>query len=305
MVHPTAMGDLRTVGKVTVMTSEAAALVHGAVDVYTHAYPDRLPRRTDDLQLARESAAAGYAAVVHRNHHSSTVERAQLAAAETGFRILGSVLLNDSVGGIDPWVVDHSLRMGAAWIGMPTLSSRTSRSSPTLHSSPDAAALLWGPGDLTVTDDNGVLRPDAASVVHLVCDAHVALHVGYGTIEEQLTVAEAAAGLGHDRTVITYPRFTDEQFERAMAIPGLYFELSVYPIHPDGLAWPDGVARNTGFIRRAGVERCLVSSDGGVAGAPPPHELLGWALEQYVGAGFTIDELRVLVQHNPRLLLDE
>src|SRR3954452_21003924 len=95
----------------------------GAVDLYVHAEPDLIPRRGDDLELAAELKDAGYAAAVHRHHFSGTAERSALVARATGFPLLGALLLDDCAGALNPSVVERELRMGAVWIGLPTISS--------------------------------------------------------------------------------------------------------------------------------------------------------------------------------------
>jgi hypothetical protein len=259
--------------------------------------------------LARESAAAGLSAVVHRHHYSSTAERARIASDVTGFRMLGAVLLNDSVGGVDPFVVDHALRMGAVVIGLPTLSARAFRAGMgVLQPSPLADAMRFGSGDITVTDDDGKLRPAVEAVIKLVSEANVALDLGYVSAEEQLAVARAAAEMGHERLVITNARLSDDEIDQAMAIPGLFLEITSYAVHPSGRgseASAAGVVLNVELMRKVGVERIVLCSAGGMLNAPPPAEILAWALEEYAAAGFTLDELRAITHENPRKLVPD
>jgi Family of unknown function (DUF6282) len=289
----------------------AGGLVAGAIDLYVHGKPDLLPRRTDDLGLARESAAAGLAAALHRHHYAPTAERSRLAADATGFPLLGAILLNDAVGGLNPAAVLLALEMGAVWVGLPTLSARAFRASGGGRAARAFdAALGFGPGDLVVLDDDGSVTPEARDVVGLVADAGVALNLGYVSTAEQLAMARLTAELGHERIVVTNASFDEEELAQALAIPGFTFEITSYGIHPEGLARDAersaaGVARNCALIRRLGVDRVVLSSDGGMAGSPPPAEILAWALGQYADAGFTLEELRTLTHTNPRALVGE
>jgi hypothetical protein len=294
-----------------VSAEAAAGLVAGAIDLYVHANPDLLPRRTDDIGLARESDAAGLAAVLHRHHYDPTAERASIAAAATGFPLLGAILLNDSVGGLNATAVALALEMGAVWVGLPTLSARAFRATGGGRAAPAlGAALGFGPGDLTVLDADGKLTAEAREVVELVADAGVALNLGYVSTDEQLAVARAGAELGHERFVITNANLDDDALAVALGIPGLYFEVTSYGAHPEGLLRnPDAsaarLARNVELMRRVGVDRVVLSSDGGMAGSPPPAEILAWALGEYAAAGFSLDELRMVTHENPRRLVGE
>ncbi len=280
----------------------------GAVDTYIHSNPDLLPRRNDDDALARDAAAAGLAAIVHRHHYSPTAERSALARERTGFPILGAIVLNDSVGGINPWAVDLALQMGAVWVGFPTLSARWLRASRPPATGPHASAMAFGPGDLTLFDDDGRLSAPTRAVLALATDANVALHLGFVGRAEVLAAARAAAELGHDKLVITDPftklALSPEELDELVAVPGLFVELTSNQIHPTGpLAATNGIARNVELIRHVGVDRVVVCSDGGQAGTPPPADILAWALRQYSDAGLSDAELDALVRTNPRRLV--
>ncbi len=285
----------------------------GIVDIYIHSVPDLLPRRMDDIGLAEEAKAAGLSAIVHRHHYSSTAERSALTRSITGFPILGAVMLNDSVGGINPTAVDLALQMGAVWVGMPTLSARFLRQNPWGKSGPGypKGAMEFGPGDLSALDDDGALTPATTAVLRMVADAGVALSLGYMSFDECLAVARAMAELGGEQLVLTNPttamRLSDDELDTLMTIPGVYVELTSYPIHPDGPGGPGaaapGIQRNVELIRRVGVDRAVVCSDGGKIDAPPPPQILAWALTEYAAAGITPDEIDVLVRVNPRRLV--
>jgi hypothetical protein len=289
------------------VSDSTSDLIRGAVDCYVHASPDLLPRRVDDVQLARDSAAAGLAAVIHRHHYGPTAERAALARSVTGFPIHGAVLLNDSVGGLNPTAVELALEMGAPWIGLPTLSAKAFRAGMSaLPPSPSAERLSFGPGTLEVWGRGRHLCREMTEILRLVREADAVLNLGYVGADEMLAVARAAAEMGHTRLVLTNPRLSDEHLGSVLAIPGFFFEVTSYGVHPEGLGgaqWAAGVARNVELIRRVGVDRVVLSSDGGMAGAPAPAETLRWALSQFADAGFSTAELRTLVAENPRRLL--
>jgi hypothetical protein len=67
---------------------------------------------------------------------------------------------------------------------------------------------------------------------------------------------------------------------------------------------PAGVERTLSLIQRHGVERCLLSSDAGIGGAPGPVEMLGWAVGALAELGLEERALRQLVHNNPRRLLE-
>jgi Family of unknown function (DUF6282) len=286
----------------------ASDLIVGAVDLYNHANPDLLARHVDDFELAVESAAAGLAAVVHRHHYSSTAGRTAVVRNATGFALLGAITLNDSVG-LNPFAVDLALQFGAVWVSVPTLSARAFR--PTLQalgSQTYGGALLFGSGDLRIIDDEGSLLPAMTDVLHLTVDARAVLGLGYVAFDEAITVARTAAGLGHRQMVVTNAagRFGPEQIQALMDVPGVYAEITAYRMHPAGpgrLDTATELQRTADFMRQVGVDRCVLSSDGGMLDGPPAVEIFEWALGAFSDRGFTDGELRVLTHTNPRRLV--
>jgi Family of unknown function (DUF6282) len=284
------------------------ALVRGAVDLYNHANPDLLPRHFNDIGMARVAQSAGVSAIVHRHHYVATDDRAAIASDETGFCVLGAIELGDAVG-MNPWAVELALEGGACWVSLPTLSAAAFRPGLVrMTTSPYHPALTFGPGELRCLDDTGHLVPAVKAVLNQVRDAGAVLGLGYVSFEEAVTAARSAAELGIERMVVTNPRprLSDSEIQALVEIPGVYFEVTCYMAHPEGPAGPrsaSAVDNMVDAIQRVGVERSVMSSDGGMMDAPVPPEILAWGLSELSRRGFTIDELRRLVHENPRRLV--
>jgi Family of unknown function (DUF6282) len=287
---------------------EAEALVRGAVDIYHHASPDLLPRHFNDIGMARVAQSAGVSAVVHRHHYVATDGRAAIASEETGCVVLGAIELGDAVG-MNPWAVELALQGGACWVSLPTLSAAAFRPGLVrMTTSPYHKALNFGPGELRCLDDGGHLVPSVRAVLDQVQDAGAVLGLGYVSFVEAVAVARMAAALGIERMVVTNPRprFSDSEIHALREIPGVYFEVTCYMAHPEGPAGPSSTSAVDNIveaIRTVGVEKSVMSSDGGMVDAPLPPVILAWGLAELSRRGFTIEELRMLVHENPRRLV--
>jgi hypothetical protein len=267
-----------------------------------------LPRRGDDLALARDAKAAGLAAAVHRHHFSQTAERARIASDATGFRLLGAILLNDPVGGLNVHAVDLALRMGAVWISLPTVMARWYRARlARLH--PDRQkSVSFGRGDISALDDGGRLLPVVDEILDLVAAKNAAFNLGYVSHAEMVAVSDAAARHGVNKVVVTSPLtsggLTPSELDVLMARDTTVIELTSYSMYPGRLGGADispvDAAR---LIRHAGVSRCVLSSDGGSAGSPPPAEILAWGCSRLAEQGLTAAELTALVRTNPAYLV--
>lgn len=81
-------------------------LLQGAVDIHIHSAPS-LFQRHDTLEIVKEAHKVGLRAVVLKNHHICTVDRANAARREIkGIDVSGSLVLNYANGGINPGSVN-------------------------------------------------------------------------------------------------------------------------------------------------------------------------------------------------------
>ena len=278
------------------------------VDLYVHANPDLIPRHSDDLELSVVLKAAGFAKAVHRHHFTSTAERGRIAQEVTGFPLLGAVLLNESVGGLNPAAVHVALEMGAVWVGMATLSAAHYRSRPSTLLPDRRRAMTFDRGTERVLDDQGRLRPVVNEILDLVAARGAVLNYGYLGFEECVALQAAAVRHGVRKRVMSNPEnvigLTSTQVDALLQEPGTVLEVTAYSMYPDRLGGPQGSPDDrAALIRRVGVERCVLSSDGGNAGTPTPPELLRWAWAALEQRGFSAAELTALVRDNPARLL--
>jgi hypothetical protein len=103
-------------------SQRARELLRGAYDTHMHISPDVVPRIVDDVTLARRFADLGMDGFVLKSHYNSTAERAAVVrAAVPGVRVLGAIVLNRAVGGMNPLAVEVAGREGARTVWLPTV----------------------------------------------------------------------------------------------------------------------------------------------------------------------------------------
>src|SRR5215218_5561561 len=101
-------------------------LLIGAIDPHVHSGPSIAPRGIDHLELVKEASAAGFAAVVTKDHDYSGVMTAALINKhypELSTKIYSSIVLNNVVGGFNPYAVEHTAAMGGKVVWLPTLTA--------------------------------------------------------------------------------------------------------------------------------------------------------------------------------------
>src|SRR5580700_548234 len=106
----------------TKVSGAAWQAIEGGYDLQVHVAPDVIARRIDDLDLGKEFLAMGLKGFVLKSHYFPTAERAQVVTkAVPGIRAFGALVLNHSVGGLNPVAVELAGRSGCKIVWMPTV----------------------------------------------------------------------------------------------------------------------------------------------------------------------------------------
>jgi hypothetical protein len=117
-------------------------VMHGAIDMHVHFGPDMPPaadlgvaRRLDGLGTARQARDAGMRAIVIKSHHWPTGALARtIQPLVPEVALFGTVVLNYSIGGLNPFAVEVGAKIGCKVLLLPP-GSTASRF--------DVAAALW------------------------------------------------------------------------------------------------------------------------------------------------------------------
>jgi hypothetical protein len=295
-------------------SERARTLVRGAYDLHVHVGPDVIPRRIDDVTLARRFEELGLAGFALKSHYTSTAERAQIVSAVApGVEALGTVTLNRAVGGMNALAVDIAAREGARIVWMPTVDSPAETAGRTEPKDGDKVP-LWARlqhelrslglsvEPVEVTDDDGRLLPETRDVLRAIARHELILATGHLDRDDTFAVVDGALDEGVAQIVVTHPEFPCQNFsldeQRALAKRGCLLERCLSTPLSGKTEWEhvfDGV-------RAVGVERSLFSSDCGNPDYPPVEDGLALWADRLLGAGFDEDDVRELIVGQSRRL---
>ena len=295
-------------------TDRARELVRGAYDLHVHVEPDLTQRRIDDLGLARRCAEVGLAGFVLKSHYNSTAERAAVVReAVPGVQVLGAIVLNRAVGGVNPVAVEIAAREGARKVWLPTVDSENERAH-LAAAGPDTKLPVWsklefelrekgiGADPVAVLDGDGKILPETRDVLALAAEHGMVLSTGHISAAEALTVVNAAVAEGVENVVVTHPDYpgqaisVDDQVE--LARKGAMIERCFTTPYTGKCSWEQWLEGT----RAVGAERTILSSDLGQVKNPPVEDGLPLMAEKLLEAGFTDEEVRTMAVDNTRLL---
>jgi Family of unknown function (DUF6282) len=294
---------------VTISAADAVVasrrLLEGATDMHVHTAPDVVPRSVDAIEVGEAAKAAGMRAVVLKSHSTDTSARAEMARDITGFPLVGGVVLNHSVGGLNADAVRESARQGGRVVWLPTASARHYIEHTRDHAHPRYET--WLERGL-VTTEGGEVRPDMEAVLRAVQRADMVLCSGHISPEETLTVFRRAAELGITRMTVTHPHAdfvgVSVQRMRELAELGAVNEM-VYTFVTPAVEHTQTMEHIASQIRAAGVQNCYISTDGGQAINPVPTEMYRLFIEGLLLNGFSEDEIVQLAQTTPARVLPD
>jgi len=279
------------------LPERARELLQGAIDIHVHASPDPYTvRRLDALALAREANELGMAGLVLKSHEYPTQPLAwAVGQAVPGIRVWGGVALDHGVGGLNPEAVRVSLGMGARLVWMPTFDAAHWRSHRQV-------ADARGDG-ISVLDGHEKLLPVCHEILDLIREHDAVLASGHLSTPETLALLWQARRRGI-RCVVTHASFwIPLEAQQQLAALGVLIEQCAIAItERAGRAQP--FAEIAAQVRAVGPAHVILATDFGQADNPNPPLGFGQWIERFLDAGFSADEVRRMVQANPRALVE-
>lgn len=278
--------------------------ITGAIDLHVHSAPDVYARSVDDVQLARGAQAAGMRGLLLKSHHTLTADRATLAAQHVDIDIFGGVVLNHTVGGLNPVAVETAIAFGARQIWMPTL--HAAHCLEVAEAEMFRAEARKGRAGIRIVDADGRLTRDVMPILELIRDADIALGTGHIAPSESMVLLEGARAMGITRILVTHPlmqftRFSLDQMRHA-AMNGAMLEFDYLSCCPN---WHAAVSpeETAAAMHAVGYDHCVMGTDGGQAFNPPPPEMLQQFGRDMLAQGVRELDVRRMMCANPANLL--
>jgi len=293
-------------------SSEAWAVIRGAIDMHVHAGPDVIARRLDDVELARDFLDHGLGGFVLKSHYVPTAERAAaVGRAVPGLMVAGSLTLNHSVGGLNPAALEVAARLGARVVWMPTVDA----ANEWVNRRPGAPRPAWGafhdqmrsrrgyPSPISLLDERGHLVGPAVECLEIVAAYGMVLATGHVGRDEIFALTTCAREQGVTRLIVTHAEFTTvdlgAQDQVELARRGAVIEHCYTTPYTAKTTW-EAVFAN---LRATGAEAAVISTDLGQVANPPAADGLADFADHLLHAGFSPNDVRQMAVVNPAHLI--
>jgi hypothetical protein len=281
-------------------------LLRGAVDLHIHAGPDLFPRELDESEVIAQAIEIGMKALVFKSHFTTNADRMYLLRKKFDeIAIFGSIVLNKSVGGVNPEAVFAALKLGAKRIEMPTVDSR-------LHIQTLGRTYPWSEIQLPKTEGISILNSEGqvirevGEVAELVAVNNAILCTGHLTVPEMHALIREARDSGVEKILVTHADLdvvsVPKEEQKKMAENGAFIEHSFTPcMHLRQRLDPRKIVE---AIRFVGAEHCVMSSDMGQPVNPIPREGFRMFVKTMLHLGISQREVDLMIRENPSKLLN-
>jgi hypothetical protein len=280
----------------------------GTIDFHVHSEPDVFGRSMDDIDVAVLAKRKGMRGLVLKNHVTMTADRAAIVMKVVpGIEIFGGIVLNNSVGGINPAAVEWMQRMSGGrgkvvWL-------------PTFDSDKHIKTLVDPKGSGIVVAPNGVVTPQVEEVLKIIARENLVLATGHIHAEEVMAVVKRARELGVKNILITHaltniPGLSMEQ-AREVAQMGAYIEYCFIQsmTGPDAQhSWMKHWTRVTlkdvaKVIGEIGAEHVVLSTDLGQHSMMAHPDGMEDMISGLLKEGVSQADMDLMVKKNPARLL--
>jgi hypothetical protein len=285
-------------------------LLRGAIDMHAHTAPALFKRHIDDAALAEYATAFGMRGFVLKDHDASTTGRAYyVSRMYPRVESFGAIVLNRSVGGLDPYVAEAAIHYGAKVVWMP---SNHSKYHADYFAMPDYPQFgrprkqLPGPGVTVFEEDGKTLTKQARTICEVVAENDVCLATGHLSLAEIRALLDAANEAGVRRFIVTHANWSlcklDVAVQRELMDAGAVLEyVACTCVSP--IFWEQQPGELAEWIMEFEGRNLVLGSDLGQYAGPPHPEGLRMLLAALLDLGVPYEFLERMTKVNPASVL--
>lgn len=284
-------------------------ILRGAVDLHCHSGPSVMPRSLNHLQAILEAQEAGMHAVLFKDHYYSVTPVAKLLEEmmpDLKINLLTGVALNNTVGGLNVYAVDHMLKLGGHIVWMPTFSAANHLRHGHRHVILPTKEQMLKPTGLSVVDDKGDLKEEVKPILDIIAETDAVLSAGHLHISEIWPLFDEAKKRGVKRLLVNHPTFVIDATLRditELVGMGAYIEHSFCMFINETYNKKFTGEQLKQLVTAAGVDRTILGSDLGQAKNPHPVAGFRAVIRLCLGLGYNETEIRKMIGGNACALM--
>ena len=285
------------------------ALIRGAIDIHCHSGPSVMPRCLDHIDALEEASSVGMRALLFKDHYYSATPITELLKgryAHLNVEMLSGVPLNNTSGGLNPYAVDHGLKLGARLVWMPTFSAANHIRNNHRKNMLATKEPMLPPTMLTVVDDKGGLKDEVKFILDQIAERDAVLSAGHLHISEIWPLFDEAKKRGVKRRLVQHPTYTigaSLADIKELTTGGAFVEHSLCMFIDESRFkhWTGDELKE--MITAGSVDQTILGSDLGQIKNPTPVTGFKAVIRLCISLGYTDEEIRKLTGDNAARLM--
>lgn len=281
------------------MKNSIKEFVEGSYDLHVHSAPSHVKRTIDDIDLIKKASTYKMAGVLIKNHYEPTSGRSELINTHFNFftKAYGGVVLNSTVGGINPYACESVLKMGAKIVWLPTRDAENSLRYGNMKGD------FFNREGISVVDEKGKLIKSFKEVVEVVKKYDATLATGHISLEESLKVCDYAIKK-NVKVVLTHPDWNRTKIPIDIQIDlgkkGVFIE-KVWANLDDGDCSADEFLN---VMNQLDFNNTFITTDRGYYTKKPPFESLVDCIEFLIEKGVDGRNIEKILKITPKIIVE-
>lgn len=281
------------------MKNSIKEFVEGSYDLHVHSAPSHVKRTIDDIDLIKKASTYKMAGVLIKNHYEPTSGRTELINTHFNFftKAYGGVVLNSTVGGINPYACESALKMGAKIVWLPTRDAENSLRYGNMKGD------FFNREGISVVDEKGKLIKSFKEVVEVVKKYDATLATGHISLEESLKVCDYAIKK-NVKVVLTHPDWNRTKIPIDIQIDlgkkGVFIE-KVWANLDDGDCSADEFLN---VMNQLDFNNTFITTDRGYYTKKPPFESLVDCIEFLIEKGVDGRNIEKILKITPKIIVE-
>lgn len=281
------------------------------IDLHVHIGPEILPRKYNVSEIIKNQTGK-LKGLVLKSHFYPTMPFIKSVKVQKNLIVIGSVTLNNYVGGLNPDAIYGSAKISdkPIIVWFPTINAENF-----LRKNKYEIPLEWTGGKLKsrlskqikgikILDKKGNLTIETIQVLKAIKENNCILATGHISWKESKKLVEKAVRIGIKRIIITHPIYylikmpIKIQMELAKK-QGVYIEQTYAMFLVDRTP----IKKIAEQIKKIGAKKCIITSDMGQINNPDPDKVLKEFTNLLEEQGITRKELRIMGEINPKKII--
>ena len=286
--------------------------VKNFIDLHVHTGPEVFPRKFTVSKFIGEEKGK-IKGLALKNHFYPTMPLIKSENDQEDLIFIGSVTLNNYVGGLNPDAIYAAAKISERPIivWFPTINADVFLERSKYEIPPEwvggnfKSRLSSEVKSIKVVDGNGKITEETLKVLEAIKENNCILATGHISWQDAKILVETAYEIGIRKIIVTHPiyQYIDMPVEvqkELSKLEGVYIEQNYAMYLIDKILMEKIVDQ----INIVGPENCIMVSDMGQINNPSPSEALERFSESLIESGISEEEVRMMGEINPLKLIE-